>query len=178
MFAIIKTGGKQYVVSPGEKIKIEKLDASDGKEVSFDALLVSDPPAGGGTLVGTPYVKGYKVKAKVLAQGKGKKIIVYKYKAKKRYHKKQGHRQRFTEVEILSITKGVGGVKKVEKEGASSGGTKRASKSGPSLATKATKGRQEKSRIAVPAEKTKVQATAKRVASPKKALKAPTKSTE
>lgn len=98
-------------MQPGDKIKIEKLDASDGEEVSFDALLVSDKE----TLVGTPYVAGYKVKAKVLGQGKGKKIIVYKYKPKKRYHKKQGHRQRFTEIEILSITKGVGGAKKVAK---------------------------------------------------------------
>jgi len=102
MFAVIKTGGKQYVVSPGDKIKVEKLDASDGTEVFFDALLVSDKE----TLVGTPYVAGYKVKAKVLAQGRGKKIIVYKYKAKKRYHKKQGHRQAYTELEILSIETG------------------------------------------------------------------------
>lgn len=99
MFAIIKTGGKQYIVRPGDKIKIEKLDASEGKEVSFEALLVSDKE----TLVGTPYVKGYEVKAKILGQGKDKKIIVYKYKPKKRYHKKQGHRQLYTEVEILTI---------------------------------------------------------------------------
>lgn len=100
MFAVIKTGGKQYVVHPGDKIKIEKLEIPEGKEVSFDALMVSDKE----TLVGAPYVKGYKVKAKVLGRGKGKKIIVYKYKPKKRYHKKQGHRQMYTEVEILSIS--------------------------------------------------------------------------
>ena len=64
MFAIIKTGGKQYIVQPGDKIKVEKLETSEGKEVSFDALLVSDKE----TLLGTPYVKGYKVKAKVLGQ--------------------------------------------------------------------------------------------------------------
>jgi len=72
MFAVIKTGGKQYVVHPGDKIKIEKLEIPEGKEVSFDALMVSDPPAGGGTLVGAPFVKGYKVKAKVLGGRQGK----------------------------------------------------------------------------------------------------------
>ena len=87
--------------------------------MSFDALLVSDPPAGGGTSVGTPYVAGYKVNAKVLGQGRGKKIIVYKFKAKKRYQKKQGHRQSFTELEILDIgipaAAGQAGTTKVKK---------------------------------------------------------------
>lgn len=88
---------------PGDKIKVEKLDALEGSEVIFDSvLLVADKD----TLVGSPFVAGYTTKAKVLRQGKGKKIIVYKYKPKKRYHKKQGHRQRYTEVEILSIGKG------------------------------------------------------------------------
>lgn len=100
MFAVIKTGGKQYIVHPGDKVKIEKLTVSEGKEVVFDmVLLVSDKE----TLVGTPSVKGYVVTGKVLKQGRGKKIIVYKYKPKKRYHKKQGHRQAYTEVEIVSI---------------------------------------------------------------------------
>ena len=103
MFAIIKTGGKQYIVHPGDKIKIEKLDVAEGKEVVFsDVLLVADKDV----QIGMPYVSGYKVKAKVLAQGRGKKIIVYKYKPKKRYHKKQGHRQAYTEIEILGIGKG------------------------------------------------------------------------
>ena len=144
MFAIIKTGGKQYVVSPGDKIKVEKIDTSEGKEVSFDALLVSDKE----TLVGTPYVKGYKVKAKVLAQGKGKKIIVYKYKAKKRYHKKQGHRQLYTEVEILSIgTPAVAG---------QAGGAKK-------VAKRASTGKS-----AIPAVKKKATTTTKRLAADKK----------
>ena len=103
MFAIIKTGGKQYIVHPGDKIKIEKLDVAEGKEVVFsDVLLVADKDV----QIGMPYVSGYKVKAKVLVQGRGKKIIVYKYKPKKRYHKKQGHRQAYTEIEILGIGKG------------------------------------------------------------------------
>ena len=127
MFAVIKTGGKQYVVSPGDKIKVEKLDVSEGAEVSFDALLVSDKE----TIVGTPYVAGYKVRAKVLGQGRGKKIIVYKYKAKKRYHKKQGHRQSYTEVEILSITngkEGKGAEKKVAAKSTDGGDAKTAPK--------------------------------------------------
>jgi len=102
MFAIIKTGGKQYIVSPGDKIKVEKLETPDGEEVVFDSvLLFSDKE----TQVGAPYIKDYIVKGKILKQGNGEKIIVYKYKAKKRYHKKQGHRQLFTEVEIISIGK-------------------------------------------------------------------------
>lgn len=111
MFAIVKTGGKQYIVRPGDKIKVEKLETSKDSEVIFDqVLLVSDQE----TEVGTPYLAGYIVKGKVLRQGKGKKVIIYKYKPKKRYHKKQGHRQRYTEVEILSI--GAGDEKKVAKE--------------------------------------------------------------
>lgn len=117
MFAIIKTGGKQYIVQPGDKIKVEKLETPEGKEVVFDrVLLVSDKE----TAIGTPYLIDYIVKGKVLRQGKGKKIIVYKYKPKKRYHKKQGHRQLYAEVEILSISAPAvagqaGGVKKVAK---------------------------------------------------------------
>lgn len=103
MFAIIKTGGKQYIARPGDKIKVEKLETPEGQEVVFDQiLLVSDKE----TKIGAPYLAGYIVKGKVLRQGKGKKVIIYKYKPKKRYHKKQGHRQPYTEVEILSIAKG------------------------------------------------------------------------
>ena len=110
MFAIIKTGGKQYVVSPGDKIKVEKLEIPEGEDVVFDSvLLLSDKE----TQIGTPYVKDYIVKGRVLKQGKGEKIIVYKYKPKKRYHKKQGHRQLFSEIEILSISKETEGGKKV-----------------------------------------------------------------
>lgn len=100
-FAVIQTGGKQYLVRPGDIIKVEKLDTPEGKEVVFDSvLLVGD---GDNTLLGTPFVKEYQVKGEVLRQGKGKKIIVFKYKAKKRYKKKQGHRQLFSEVKILEI---------------------------------------------------------------------------
>ena len=101
-FAIIKTGGKQYLVNPGQKLKIEKLDAKEGEKVVFDEiLLISDDKK---TAVGTPYVKDAKVEAKVLKQGRAKKIIVFKYHAKTRYRKKKGHRQPFTEVEIQKIS--------------------------------------------------------------------------
>ncbi len=99
--AVIKTGGKQYIVEPGKKIKVEKLEAEEGKEVIFDqVLLTSDVKK---LLVGTPLVEGAKVTGKVLKQGRADKIVVFKYKPKKRYKKKQGHRQSFTEVEITKI---------------------------------------------------------------------------
>jgi large subunit ribosomal protein L21 len=99
--AVIKTGGKQYIVAPGDKIKIEKLDAKEGREITFPEVLLLEK--GKKVEIGTPSVKGARVTAKVLSHGKGKKIIVFKYKAKKRYKKKKGHRQPFTEVEILKI---------------------------------------------------------------------------
>ena len=103
MFAVIRTGGKQYLVSPGDKIKIEKLDKEEGKEVIFtDVLLVEKSNK---LEIGTPEVKGAKVIGKILKQDKAKKIIILKYKPKTRYKKKTGHRQPFTEVEILKIEK-------------------------------------------------------------------------
>ena len=101
MYAIIETCGKQYKVSEGDVVFFEKLEAEEGKKVKFDnVILVSD---GKKVEVGTPYVKGAKVEGKVIAHGKAKKIIVFKYKAKKNYRRKQGHRQPFTKVEITSI---------------------------------------------------------------------------
>jgi large subunit ribosomal protein L21 len=101
MLAVIKTGGKQYVVEPGKKIKIEKLEKEVGETVDFDeVLLVQD---GDKIEVGTPFLKGAKVTAKVLLQAKAKKTIKFMYKAKKRSHAKTGHRQLFTEVEIAEI---------------------------------------------------------------------------
>ena len=101
MFAVIKTGGKQYLVSPGDKIKIEKLDVEEGKETIFKEVLLLEKNKK--LEIGTPLVKGAKVLAKILKQDKAKKVIVFKYKAKKRYKVKKGHRQAFTEVEILKI---------------------------------------------------------------------------
>ena len=100
MYAIIETGGKQYKVEKGNKIQVEKLDLEVGSEVSFDALLT----ASGKTIkVGKPTVKDVKVSAKVVEHNKDKKIIVFKYKAKKNYRKKQGHRQPYSVIEILEI---------------------------------------------------------------------------
>ena len=101
MLAVIKTGGKQYLVSPGDKIKIEKLNKKEGAEVTFNEVLLMEKNKK--VEIGDPQVKGVKVTGKVLKQGKSKKVIIFKYKAKKRYQVKKGHRQPFTEVEILKI---------------------------------------------------------------------------
>lgn len=100
MYAIIATGGKQYKVSQGDVVFVEKLDVAVDSTVSFDVLLVGGDD---GVKVGSPLVDGAKVEGKVLAQVKGEKIIVYKYKSKKNYHRKNGHRQPYTKVEITSI---------------------------------------------------------------------------
>lgn len=100
MYAVIETGGKQYKVEQGDVVFIEKLNAEAGEQVTFDKVLV----VGGDNLkIGAPYVDGATVTATVAKQGKAKKIIVYKYKPKKGYHKKQGHRQPYTKVEITAI---------------------------------------------------------------------------
>ena len=110
MYAIIEACGKQYKVSKGDVVFFEKLDSEEGKKVKFDkVILVSD---GGKIEVGTPYVKGAKVEGKVVAHGKAKKIIVFKYKAKKNYRRKQGHRQPYTKVEITSIATAAAAEKK------------------------------------------------------------------
>ena len=100
MYAIIATGGKQYRVSEGDVLYIEKIDAEVDSTVSFDVLLVEN---NGDVKVGTPVVEGVKVEGKVEAQTRGEKIIVFKYKAKKNYRRKQGHRQPYTKVEITKI---------------------------------------------------------------------------
>jgi len=101
MLAVIKTGGKQYKVSPKDKIKVEKLDVEEGKEIVFDEVLLVEKS--NKVEVGDPFVKGAKVTGKVLSQDKAKKITILKYKPKTRERKKTGHRQSYTEVEILSI---------------------------------------------------------------------------
>lgn len=101
MYAVIETGGKQYRVKQGDVLFVEKLDASEGDTIDIDkVLLVSNE---GDVSAGKPYVDGAKVEATVLEQGKAKKIIVFKIKAKKNYRKKQGHRQPFTKLKIESI---------------------------------------------------------------------------
>ena len=93
MYAIVKTGGKQYKVAQGDVLFVEKLEANEGDVVTLDQVLV----------VGAPVVEGASVTAKVVEQGKAKKVIVYKYKAKKDYRRKQGHRQPYTKLVIESI---------------------------------------------------------------------------
>ena len=101
MYALIEACGKQYKVEEKDVVFFEKLDAEEGKKVTFDkVILVSNDKK---VEVGAPYVKGIKVEGKVVSHGKGKKILVYKYKAKKNYRRTQGHRQPYTKVEITKI---------------------------------------------------------------------------
>ena len=101
MYAIIETGGKQYKVTEGSMIKVEKLAVEAGTAYAFDkVLVVSDD---NGVKVGAPYVEGAKVNATVIGDGKSKKVIIYKYKPKKGFHKKNGHRQPYTMLKINSI---------------------------------------------------------------------------
>jgi len=101
MYAIIETGGKQYKVQEGDVIFVDRLDSEENSTVSFDKVLaVSDE---GNMSFGTPYVEGASVSGKVIGHGKGKKIIVFKYKPKKGYRRKQGHRQPYTKVQIEKI---------------------------------------------------------------------------
>jgi len=101
MYAIIETGGKQYKVQNGDQIRVEKLDAEIGSTVVFDKVLAAGE--GSDIKVGTPYLDGLTVEADVVESGKGDKVIIFKYKAKKDYRKKQGHRQPYTLVEITSV---------------------------------------------------------------------------
>jgi len=100
MYAVIKTGGKQVRVSEGQEIYVEKLDVEAGETFEFTEVLSL---GGEKTVIGTPVVEGAKVVAKVLKHGRGPKIIVFKYKVRKNYRKKQGHRQAYTKLVIESI---------------------------------------------------------------------------
>lgn len=101
MYAIIATGGKQYKVAEGDIITVEKLGVEAGQEYTFDKVLVLAKD--GNVKVGAPYVEGAAVTASVIGDGKAKKVVVYKYKPKKGFHKKNGHRQPFTKLQIKSI---------------------------------------------------------------------------
>lgn len=101
MYAVVRTGGKQYRVSAGEKLRIEKLTAEVGQEIVLDQVLaVAD---GDSLKMGTPLVAGASVKARVIGQGRGDKVRIFKLKRRKHYRKSQGHRQSYTEIEILGI---------------------------------------------------------------------------
>lgn len=102
MYAIMKTGGKQYKVGEGNIIKVEKLPAEVGEKITFEEIIFLTDGEGN-VKIGDPHISGAKVIAEVLEQGRDKKIVVYKYKKRKNYHKKQGHRQPFTRIKIEKI---------------------------------------------------------------------------
>ena len=102
MYVVIETGGKQYMVNEGDVIRVEKLDAKVGSTLTIKEVLSFSK--NDEIKIGTPYVAGASVKAEVLSHGKADKVIIYKYKAKKDYRKKNGHRQPYTELEIKSIS--------------------------------------------------------------------------
>jgi large subunit ribosomal protein L21 len=103
MYAVVKTGGKQYRVTPGQKFKVEQIPADIGSEIVLDqVLMLAD---GDSVTVGAPLVSGASVTAKVLSQGRGKKVTIFKMRRRKHYQKHQGHRQNYTELEVQSIGK-------------------------------------------------------------------------
>lgn len=104
VFAIVETGGKQYKVHQGMVLRVEKLDAAEGDQVVLDKVLVVDED--GECKVGTPFLPGAQVTARILRQGKARKILVFKYKAKKNYRRRRGHRQLFSEIMIQEISSG------------------------------------------------------------------------
>lgn len=100
MYAVIRTGGKQYRVSEGDKLRVERLPGDVGSEISFDEVLMV---GGDSPTIGKPLVEGAKVSAKITGQDRAKKIIVFKFKRRKNYRRKRGHRQYFTEVQVTGI---------------------------------------------------------------------------
>ena len=101
MYAVIKTGGKQYRVAPGDKLRVEKLAGNVGESITFGEVLMI---GGDAVTIGQPLVKGAKVEAKIIAQDRAKKIIVFKFRRRKNYRRKAGHRQPFTALEITQIS--------------------------------------------------------------------------
>ncbi len=102
MYAVVATGGKQYRVNEGDRVRVEKLGGEAGSKVVLDkVLMVGD---GENSKIGAPMLNGAKVEAEIVDQGRGKKIVVFKFKKRKKYRKKQGHRQSFTELRITKIT--------------------------------------------------------------------------
>jgi large subunit ribosomal protein L21 len=101
MYAVINSGGKQYRVQPGQTVRLEKLPGDVGSPISFDRILLYSN--GESLKIGQPVLEGVKVNGRIIEQNKAKKVIVFKYKRRKRYHRKQGHRQFYTAVKIDSI---------------------------------------------------------------------------
>ena len=100
MYAVVKTGGKQYKVSVGEKLKVEQIPAELDSQIELEVLMIAD---GENIKVGSPVLAGTKVVAKIIAHGRGEKIRIFKMRRRKHYQKRQGHRQNFTQIEIVSI---------------------------------------------------------------------------
>ncbi|NLI20207.1 MAG: 50S ribosomal protein L21 [Clostridiales bacterium] len=100
MYAVIVSGGKQYRVTKGDTIYVEKLDQDADSTVTFDVLMLGSDE---GVKIGTPTVQGAKVEGRIVGQVKGEKIVIYKYKSKKNYHRRAGHRQHYTKVEITAV---------------------------------------------------------------------------
>ena len=100
MYAVIKTGGKQYKVAVGEKLKVEQIPAELDSQIELEVLMIAD---GENIKVGSPVLAGAKVVAKIIAHGRGEKIRIFKMRRRKHYQKRQGHRQNFTQIEIVSI---------------------------------------------------------------------------
>lgn len=105
MIAVIKTGGKQYKISPNDRLRIEKIEGEEGAKITFEEVLLIASEDGKETTIGDPLVKGAKVEATILKQGRARKIDIVKHIPKKRHNTHNGHRQMFTEVEILEIVK-------------------------------------------------------------------------
>lgn len=103
MFAVVEIGGRQYKVSPKDKIQVEKLETEAGKDISFDKILLVAGDDGEEVKIGQPYLKGAKIEGKIIEHFKGEKILVVKFIPKKRHKKTQGHRQNYTLVEIIGI---------------------------------------------------------------------------
>lgn len=103
MFAVIRTGGKQYIVKEGDVLAVEKLEGKENENVTFEDVLLLFDETGEQIQIGAPVLKGIQVTGTIVEQGRGKKIIVIKYKRKVRYHRKKGHRQHFTKVKIIKI---------------------------------------------------------------------------
>ena len=116
MYAVIKTGGKQYRVAPGDRLKVETLEAEEGDAIFFDEVLLINNE--GDVTVGQPTVSDAAVKATCLGDGRGNKIIVYKYKRRKDYHKKQGHRQDYTAVMIDEVLTDAAAISSAREEAA------------------------------------------------------------
>ena len=100
MYAVVKTGGKQYKVSVGEKLKVEQIPAELDSQIELEVLMIAD---GENIKVGLPVLAGAKVVAKIIAHGRGEKIRIFKMRRRKHYQKRQGHRQNFTQIEIVAI---------------------------------------------------------------------------